>query len=120
MYNKKYFRFLILTISAVLLCVSLRLSAFADSFVVPSGAVSLTGSGYTPSDNFFSSELSVGGSVPSGNSLCGVLISPLRAGNGNTYVWYIYTTRDNTFSTSLSSSEVCDQPTKTLALEQAK
>lgn len=104
MYDRRYFRFLILTISAVLLCISLHLSASADSFTVPSGAVSLVGSGYTSADNYFNSELSVGGSVPSGYSLCGVLISPLRAGNGNTYVWYIYTTRDNTFSTSLQSS----------------
>lgn len=103
MIDKKYFRFLILTISAVLICFSLHLSASADSFTIPSGAVSLTGSGYTSSDNFFDSEISVGGTVPSGYSLCGVLISPLRAG-GNTYVWYIYTTRDNTFSTSLQSS----------------
>ena len=49
MTDKKYFRFLILTISAVLLCFSLHLSASADPFYNDDGYLTIEGSGYNSS-----------------------------------------------------------------------
>ena len=77
MIDKKYIRFLILTICAVLFCISLHFSASA-SISPPAGSLSFVGSTYDSAQDYCNSFDSVGGSVPSDYSLVAVVVEPLE------------------------------------------
>lgn len=90
MYDKKYFRFLVLTISAVLLCISFHLSASA-LLADPDDTVTIYGRDYNSALDKCNSLSSNGGNIPDGYSLIGVAIYPDYYGVGhNTRADYFY------------------------------
>lgn len=106
MIDKKYFRFLILTVSAVLLCFSLHLSASA-SISPPVGTLSFTGSTYDSSLDYCNSFDSVGGSVPSDYSLVALVVEPNDFANGSTRATYFYAPSSFTSITMYVNSQGC-------------
>lgn len=97
------FKKIICLIMALTICCIFCLFVSA-SWAPPANSVSQSGATYDASVNYFTSETSVGGSVPSGYSYIGALIRPLGSSGGNTYVQYLYSTYDTTLSYSLNSN----------------
>lgn len=81
---KKFFLLIFISCFACIFCLS------GHALDVPSDSLTFVGSGYNGSEDYFNSFTSIGGTVPSGYILSGVLVEPHDFSNGHTRARYFY------------------------------
>lgn len=105
MYDKKYFRFLILTVSAVLLCFSLHISVSSDTFYDDDGYLTFENPSYNSSFAYYNPSSSPVvpenfSGIPSGYVLCAYSVNS----NSSRSSWYYCDPAKIPFQCYLNSS----------------